>query len=103
MKYMKFLTSKSSQLTWANETGYIPVNDNVLNSKEYLDSKMKLPSVLKDSMKHFYSVPVAKNSDSAYNGMNQIMENILIAANKHQNVNAQIKAGQQKLDSAWRQ
>lgn len=31
------------------------------------------------------------------------MENILIAANKHQNVNAQIKAGQQKLDSAWRQ
>lgn len=103
MKYMKFLTSKSSQLTWANETGYIPVNDNVLNSKEYLDSKMKLPSVLKDSMKHLYSVPVAKNSDSAYNGMNQIMENILIAANKHQNVNAQIKAGQQKLDSAWRQ
>src|SRR5699024_12541080 len=67
MKYMKFLTRKSSQLTWANETGYIPVNDNVLNSKEYLDSKMKLPSVLKDSMKHLYSVPVAKNSDSAYN------------------------------------
>ena len=54
-------------------------------------------------MKHLYSVTVAKNSDSAYNGMNQIMENILIAANKHQNVNAQIKAGQQKLDSAWRQ
>lgn len=58
---MKFLVSKSSQLKWANATGYIPVNNNVITSKEYKANKStKLPAKLDSTMKNLYSVPVER-------------------------------------------
>lgn len=103
-KYIKFLVSKSSQLKWANATGYIPVNESVVTSSEYKNNKStKLPAKLEDSMKHLYSVPVSKNSNAAYQQLNSIMQNILSAAQKGQNVNSQINAGKQKFDAAWKQ
>ncbi|NRO31322.1 Multiple sugar-binding protein [Lactobacillus helveticus] len=66
-KYIKFLVSQSSQLKWANATGYIPVNEKTIKSKAYKDNKsIKLPAKLRDAMKHLYSVPVAKNSNAAF-------------------------------------
>ncbi|NRN94595.1 hypothetical protein IMAU30143_02007 [Lactobacillus helveticus] len=103
-KYMKFLTSESSQLKWANATGYIPVNNGVLDDKEFLDNKnIKMPTKLKSATKHLYSVPAEKNSNAAYNQLNSIMQNILSAAQKGQNVNSQIDNGKQKFDAAWKQ
>lgn len=103
-KYIKFLTSKSSQLKWANATGYIPVNDGVVTSSAYKNSKnTKLPAKLEDSMKNLYSVPVSKNSNAAFQQLNSIMQNILAAAQKGQNVNSQIDNGKQKFDAAWKQ
>lgn len=103
-KYIKFLVSKSSQLTWANKTGYIPVNQSVVSSQEYKDNKsLKLPAKLDEAMKHLYSVPVAKNSNATYSQMNTIMQNILSAAAKKQNVNSQIENGKAKFDAAWKQ
>lgn len=103
-KYMKFLTSKKTQLEWANVTGYIPVNEDVVNDKAYTqNAKTKLPAKLSDAMKNLYSVPVDKNSDSAYNQLNSILQNVLISAQKKQNVNSQIQAGKTKFDSAWKQ
>lgn len=98
------MVSKSSQLKWANATGYIPVNESVVTSSEYKNNKStKLPAKLEDSMKHLYSVPVSKNSNAAYQQLNSIMQNILSAAQKGQNVNSQINAGKQKFDAAWKQ
>ena len=102
--YMKFLVSKSSQLTWANATGYIPVNNDVVTSSEYKNnSNIKLPEKLEGAMKNLYSVPVEKNSNAAYGELNTIIQNILSAAQKHQDVNNAINAGKSKFDAAWKQ
>lgn len=103
-KYMKFLVSKKAQLEWANATGYIPVNQDVVTENAYIkNAKTKLPAKLAEAMKNLYSVPTDKNSDPAYNQLNSIMQNILIAAQKKQNVTNQITAGKAKFDSAWKQ
>lgn len=103
-KYIKFLVSKSSQLKWANATGYIPVNNSVINSAAYKsNTSLKLPAKLSTAMKHLYSVPVEKNSNAAYAQLNSIMQTILSAAQKHQNVNNAINEGKQKFDAAWKQ
>ncbi|MES5130112.1 extracellular solute-binding protein [Lactobacillus mulieris] len=103
-KYMKFLVSKSSQLTWANATGYVPVNKQVLMDKKYINNpNMKTPAILKAAMQHLYSVPVEKNSNAAYIQAGSNLENILIAAGKKQNYSGLIKQGQTKLENAWKQ
>lgn len=103
-KYIKFLVSKSSQLKWANATGYIPVNNSVINSAAYKsNTSLKLPAKLSTAMKHLYSVPVEKNSNAAFAQLNSIMQTILSAAQKHQNVNNAINEGKQKFDAAWKQ
>lgn len=103
-KYIKFLVSQSSQLKWANATGYIPVNEKTIKSKAYKDNKsIKLPAKLQDAMKHLYSVPVAKNSNAAFQQLSSIQQNIYAAAEKGQNINSQIEAGKQKFDAAWKQ
>ncbi|KRL61815.1 glycerol-3-phosphate ABC transporter [Lactobacillus psittaci DSM 15354] len=102
-KYIKFLVSKSSQLTWANKTGYVPVNTKVVNSAAYKNSGLKTPAIIADAMKKLYSVPVAKNSNAAYSQLNSIMQTILASAAKKQNVNSQITAGKAKFDAAWKQ
>ncbi|MDF7672714.1 extracellular solute-binding protein [Lactobacillus sp. ESL0701] len=102
--YIKFLVSKSSQLEWANATGYIPVNQEVVDSKEYkANKKIKLPAKLEDAMKNLYSVPVVKNAGAAYSELNPIMQNILSAAQKKQAVDNAIKSGKSKFDAAWQQ
>ena len=103
-KYIKFLTSKSSQIKWANATGYIPVNSAAIKSSEYKNNKdIKLPAKLEDAMKHLYSVPVAKNSNAAFQQLSSIQQNIYAAAQKGQNINSQIEVGKQKFDAAWKQ
>ena len=62
-----------------------------------------MPTKLKSATKHLYSVPAEKNSNAAYNQLNSIMQNILSAAQKGQNVNSQIDNGKQKFDAAWKQ
>ena len=103
-KYIKFLTSKSSQLKWANATGYIPVNNSVINSSAYKSNKStKLPAKLSSAMKYLYSLPVEKNSNAAYSQLNSIMQTILSDAQKGQNVNNAINTGKSKFDAAWKQ
>ncbi|WEV71146.1 extracellular solute-binding protein [Lactobacillus sp. ESL0785] len=102
--YIKFLVSKTSQLKWANATGYIPVNKEVVASKEYKSSKkIKLPAKLESAMKNLYSVPVVKDAGAAYSGLNPIMQNILSAAQKKQAVANAIKSGKAKFDASWKQ
>ncbi|KRL61654.1 ABC transporter substrate-binding protein [Lactobacillus psittaci] len=103
-KYIKFLTSKASQLKWASQTGYIPVNTQALNSAEYKNSKaVKAPKILSSNIKKLYTIPVVKNSDSAFSDLTSIMESILSQAAKGNNIDSAIKAGKAKFDSDWKQ
>lgn len=82
-KYLKFLTSKASQTTWANKTGYMPVNTDVLDSASYKASKTsKVPAILEATTKKLYYLPVTKNSESAYDQINANMQTILADAGK---------------------
>lgn len=102
--YIKFLVSKASQLKWANATGYIPVNQAAADATEYKDNKqIKLPAKLEDAMKNLYSVPVVKDAGAAYGQLNPIMQNILAAAQKKQDVDNTINSGKAKFAAAWKQ
>lgn len=103
-KYLKFLTSKSSQLYWAKQTGYMPVNTAALTDVEYQKAKdSKIPAILAKTSKNLYFLPVTKNSISAYDQVNANMQTILAKADKGQSWNSDIKTGKDKLDSAWKQ
>ncbi|MGO2722566.1 MAG: extracellular solute-binding protein [Lactobacillus sp.] len=103
-KYMKFLTSKTSQLTWSNATGYIPVNSSVVNAHSFRNSTfIKTPAILGKAMTNLYSLPVTKNSNAVYGQLNVFLQNIFTAAQKHQNVNTQIGTAKAKFDAAWKQ
>lgn len=102
--YMKFLTSKSSQLYWAQQTGYMPVNSDVLNSSTYkADKSSKVPAILAKTTKNLYFLPVTKNATSAYDQVNANMQFILALAAKKQSWNSAITTGKSKLDSSWNQ
>ncbi|MDF7672713.1 extracellular solute-binding protein [Lactobacillus sp. ESL0701] len=104
--YMKFLASESSQAKWAKATGYIPVNENVAKTKSYKANKaLKLPAKLENVLQTntMYSVPVIKDSGATYSQLPAIMQAILSAAQKKQNVNNAINTGKTKFDAAWKQ
>ena len=103
-KYLKFLTSKSSQLYWAKQTGYMPVNTAALNDSAYQQAKnSKIPAILAKTSKKLYFLPVTKNSITAYDQVNVNMQNILAKASKGQNWTSDIKTGKAKLDASWKQ
>lgn len=104
--FMKFLSSKESQIKWAKETGYIPVNESATKSAAYKANKQfKLPAQLEDIMatNSLYSVPVIKNSSATYSQLTPIMQTILSAAQKNRNVDKAIDIGKTKFDAAWKQ
>ena len=101
--YMKFLTSKESQLYWAQQTGYIPVSDEVINSSEYKDNKdSKVPAQVAAATKNLYSIPVTKNSNAAFQEVNTIMQDILSHA-KDGNMKSLLKKGEAQFKSVWNQ
>lgn len=99
---MKYLTSEDAQLYWAQNTGYMPVLDKVIESDAYQKSEnTKIPAILAENTEHLTSIPVKQNADAAYNEMKAIMENIL--SNPTQDVDKMIEDGKASLDSAWNQ
>lgn len=105
-KFMKFLSSKESQIKWAKETGYIPVNENATQANSYKANKQfKLPAKLEDILatNSLYSVPVIKDSSATFGQLTPIMQSILSAAQKNRNVNKAINSGKSKFDAAWKQ
>lgn len=103
-KYLKFLTSKSSQLYWAKQTGYMPVNTAAINDKVYQSAKnSKIPAIIAKTSKNLYFLPVTKNATAAYDQVNANMQTILAKASKKQSWNSDIKTGKDKLDAAWKQ
>ena len=103
-KYLKFLTSKSSQLYWAKQTGYMPVNTAAINDTTYQAAKnSKIPAIIAKTSKNLYFLPVTKNATAAYDQVNANMQTILAKASKKQSWTSDIKTGKNKLDAAWKQ
>ena len=101
-EYMKFLTEPKQQLYWAKTTGYMPVNNEVLKSASYKNlAGTKVPAVVSNSTENMFTMPVVKNSNTAFVQLNQIMQDILTHPNS--NRNQLIKQNAQKLKSAWNQ
>lgn len=101
--YIKYLTSNKSQLYWAQQTGYIPVSQSVIDSKEYKDDKnSKVPAQVQAATKNLYTIPVEKNSNAAYQEMNTIMQNILSHA-KNGKLSSLIEQGESQFKSSWNQ
>ncbi|BDR60003.1 extracellular solute-binding protein [Lactobacillus xylocopicola] len=105
-KLMKYLTSKGSQLKWAQKTGYLPVSEKAAAAAAYKANKqLKLPAQLETVLatNSLYSVPVTKNSNATFSQLTPIMQSILAAAQKQRNVDQAILTGQSKFDAAWQQ
>lgn len=100
--FMKYLATPEVQLYWANQTGYMPIVDSVINSDDYKNStSIKTPAILADATKELFSIPVTENADPAYNEIRTIMETIL--SDPKANVDDLLEASQAQLDDAWNQ
>ncbi|WP_270790461.1 extracellular solute-binding protein [Enterococcus diestrammenae] len=99
---LKYMSQPDVQLYWAEQTGYMPIVESVLESDEYKSSKeTKVPAILEDATKDLFALPVTENADPAYNQVRTIMENIL--ANPKDDTDKMIKQGVSELESAWNQ
>ena len=100
--YLKYLSSPDVQLYWAEQTGYMPVLQSVLESEEYKKSpNTKVPAILEEATKDLFSIPVKENADPAYNEVRAIMENIL--SNPNKDTDKLIKDSVPQLQDAWNQ
>lgn len=98
-EYMKFLTTTESQITWAIDTGYMPIRTSAIESDEYKNSGSLVAAILKDATKNLYVNPVVYGSQSAYNESATVMEGIL--ANPNSDVPAALEAFKTTLTSIW--
>lgn len=99
---LKYMSKPEVQLYWAEQTGYMPIVESVLESDEYKSStETKVPAILEDATKDLFALPVTENADPAYNQVRTIMENIL--ANPKDDTDKMIEQGVSELESAWNQ
>lgn len=98
-EYLKFLTSKESQITWAKESGYMPVRQSAIDSDEYKNSGSLTSKILSDATKNLYVVPVIPGADSAFREISSVLEGILSDTNS--DVNKKLEEFKNTLDSTW--
>ena len=100
-EYMKFLASPESQKYWSQQTGYIPVDDSVRKSDAYKKTS-KVAEAISKSTNTVFTVPVAENSNVAFNETATIMEKIL-ANIKEKKLDSLIKESTPELEDSWNQ
>lgn len=99
--YTKFLVSADSQLYWAQQTGYLPVVQSVLNSDAYKNSDFKVPAAVANGNKQLFSIPVIENADSAYSEITKIEEKIYSDASA--DVQKVLEDSKAEFQSIWNQ
>ena len=78
---LKFLTNKENQITWAQETGYIPVRESAINDEQYKNSGSLIAPIISDATKNLFTNPLVKGMDSAFRESNTVLESILADPN----------------------
>lgn len=76
-EYLKFLTSKESQITWAKDTGYLPIRKSAIESEEYQSAGSMLAPILKEATENLYVNPLHDGTTSAYKESATVLEGIL--------------------------
>lgn len=98
-EFLKFLTTKENQITWAKDTGYIPVRESAINSDEYKNSGSLIAPIISDATKNLFTNPLVKGMDSAFRESNTVLESIL--ADKNQDVKSKLESFKSTLMSIW--
>ena len=80
-EYLKFLTTTENQITWAKETGYIPVRTSALESDEYKNSGSLVAPILVDATQGLFTNPILVGADRAYRESATMLEGILADPN----------------------
>ena len=78
---LKFLTTTENQITWGNETGYIPVRTSAINNDKYKNSGSLISPIIGEATKNLYRNPLIKGMDSAFRESNTVLESILAQPN----------------------
>ena len=78
---LKFLTTKENQITWGNETGYIPVRTSAINDDKYKNSGSLISPIIGEATKNLYRNPLIKGMDSAFRESSTVLESILAQPN----------------------
>ena len=89
-KFLKFLTSKESQIQFALDTGYMPARTSAIEDSTYSESDSAIAPILADATKNLYSRPLAPGSQQAYNDIGSVLEQIL--SNTQADVKAELEA-----------
>lgn len=97
--YIKFLTSKESQIMWAVKSGYLPIRESAIKSKEYTDSGSLLAPILADATKNMYVIKNIKGADDAFREANTVMQGIL--ADKNTDVKKAMESFSKTYKTFW--
>lgn len=98
-EYLKFLTTKENQITWAKETGYMPIRKSAIDSEEYKNSGSLTAKILSDATKDLYTISVIPGADTAFREISTVLEGIL--ADPNANVNENLETFKNTLTSTW--
>ena len=98
--FLKFLTTKENQITWASETGYMPVRQSAIDSEEYKKSGSLIAPILSDATKNLYTNPVVSGADAAYREAGTVMESVLAEPDKA-DVTKALEGFKTTLKSIW--
>ena len=98
-EYLKFLTTTDNQITWAKETGYIPVRTSALESDEYKNSGSLVAPILADATQGLFTNPILVGADRAYRESATMLEGIL--ADPNSNVKDKLSDFKSTLTTLW--
>ncbi len=98
--FLKFLTTKENQITWASQTGYMPVRQSAIDSEEYKKSGSLIAPILSDATKNLYTNPVVSGADAAYREAGTVMETVLANPN-NADVTKTLEGFKTTLKSIW--
>lgn len=98
-EFLKFLTNKDNQITWAQETGYIPVRESAINDEQYKNSGSLIAPIIGDATKNLFTNPLVKGMDSAFRESNTVLESIL--ADPNGDVKSKLESFKSTLSTFW--
>ena len=98
--FLKFLTTKENQITWASQTGYMPARQSAIDSEEYKNSGSLIAPILSDATKNLYTNPVVSGADAAYREAGTVMESVLSEPDKA-DVTKTLEGFKTTLKSIW--
>lgn len=100
-EFLKFLTSKESQIEFGLATGYMPIRKSAIENEEYKESDSKIAKVLDEATENLFSRKIELGSQQAYNDTSSFLETIL--SNKDSDVDKEVEGFKATYESAYQQ